>query len=66
MTDRAPMPRFTVRRGIRGFMVWDRERRGPAQLNGQPFIDLRKEEATATKDDLEARFAGIMGLGKVQ
>ena len=47
-------------------MVWDRERRGPAQLNGQPLVHLAKEEAIATKDDLELRFVTTLGAGKPQ
>ena len=67
MTIQPPAPpRFTVRRGTNGFMVWDRERRGPAQLNGQPLVHLAKEEAIATKDDLELRFVTTLGAGKPQ
>jgi hypothetical protein len=35
-------------------MIWDRERRGPAQLNGPSLVHLAKKEAIATKEDLEA------------
>jgi hypothetical protein len=51
MTDE-PMPRFMVRQGTRGFMVWDRETKRPAMFDGRPAVVLTEEQATAIKDKL--------------
>jgi hypothetical protein len=59
MTD--PLPRFMVRRGSRGYMVWDRVLRGPAQINGRLLIGLAKEEADEIRDQLQRYFATNIG-----
>ncbi len=59
MTD--PLPRFMVRQGTRDFMVWDRERRGPAQINNRSMIGLAKEEADILRDQLEVFYATSIG-----
>jgi hypothetical protein len=53
MSDRRPPSRFLVRRGTTGYMVWDRERRGPAEINNRRITRLAKEEADALRDQLE-------------
>ena len=38
-------PRFLVRQGCKGWMVYDRERKGPALVGINPAANLTKEEA---------------------
>ena len=40
-----PAPRFLVREGFKGWMVYDRQRKGPALVGIYPAINLTKEEA---------------------
>lgn len=41
-----PSPRrFLVRQGSKGWMVYDRERKGPAMLGTNPAVNLTKEKA---------------------
>jgi hypothetical protein len=40
MTDEPFLPRYLIRQGTSGLMVWDRHAKGPAKLNGQPAIGL--------------------------
>jgi hypothetical protein len=43
-----------IRRGASpGFMVWDRERKGPAMFNGKPAIGLTEAQAVEIKIELE-------------
>jgi hypothetical protein len=54
MSGKPTPDRFIIRRGAsRGFMVWDRERKGPAMFNGQPAIGLTEGQAVEIKIELE-------------
>jgi hypothetical protein len=53
--DDPPPPyveRYLVRKGIHGWMVWDRQKRGPASTEGRLEIGLTEEKARETKDEL--------------
>ena len=39
------MERYCVRRGIIGWMVWDRERKGPAKVLDRKLIRLTEDQA---------------------
>jgi len=41
----SPPSRFLVRKGYKGWMVYDRERKGPAMLGTDPAVQLTKEQA---------------------
>jgi hypothetical protein len=46
MSNEAPSaPRFLVRQGCEGWMVYDRERKGPALVGTKMAANLTKEEA---------------------
>jgi hypothetical protein len=48
-----PSPlRFIVRQGARDFMVWDRERKGPALFDGHQATGLSAWQAKQIKDQL--------------
>jgi hypothetical protein len=51
MNDPA-LPRYLVRRGIRDWMVWDREIRSPAKLRGAQAIGLTEERAHEIRYEL--------------
>lgn len=38
-------PRFLVRQGYKGWMVYDRQRKGPALVGTNPAVNLTKEKA---------------------
>ena len=61
MSQQQPATRFLVRQGIKGNMVWDRERRGPAQLGDRFLTGLPKEEAAELRDQLERFYATSIG-----
>jgi hypothetical protein len=45
--------RYLVRKGTRGWMVWDRHARKPASLEeGRPAVWLSEEQAQKIKDEL--------------
>jgi len=45
--------RYLVRRGTKGWMVWDRDRREPARVeDGRPVVELSEEQARRIKDEL--------------
>jgi len=50
------LPRFLVRQGTAGFMVWDRRTKAPATLYGQLTTGLTEEEAHKFKDILTERY----------
>jgi predicted RNA-binding Zn-ribbon protein involved in translation (DUF1610 family) len=51
--------RYLVREGSRDFMVWDRQIRGPALVDGHPVVGFSKDEATRIRDALnEPALAG--------
>ena len=46
MSDEISAPsRFLVRQGCKGWMVYDRERKGPAMMGTNPAVNLTKEQA---------------------
>jgi hypothetical protein len=46
MSDKAStQPRFLVRQGSKGWMVYDRHRKGPALVGTNPAVNLTKEQA---------------------
>jgi hypothetical protein len=49
-----PAPRFLVRQGCKGWMVYDRERKGPALVGTNPAASLTKEEAEHIQQTLTA------------
>ena len=42
----SPPSRFLVRQGTKGWMVYDRQRRGPAMIGTSLAADLTKEQAS--------------------
>jgi hypothetical protein len=44
--------RFMVRQGQHGLMVWDRQAKGPATINGRLAIGLTDEQAADIKTEL--------------
>ena len=53
VTGAAILPRYLVRMGSKGWMVWDRQRREPARLEGgRPVIELSEERAREIRDEL--------------
>jgi hypothetical protein len=55
MSNEAPSaPRFLVRQGCKGWMVYDRERKGPALVGTDPAANLTKEEAEHIQRTLTA------------
>ena len=54
MTGQTPyLSRYLVRMGNKGWMVWDRQRREPARLEGgRPVIELTEEQAREISDEL--------------
>ena len=58
MSDKAStQPRFLVRQGCKGWMVYDRQRKGPALVGTNPAVNLTKEQA----DQIEQRLAAEWG-----
>ena len=56
MTDKEPPPpRFLVRQGCKGWMVYDRHRKGPALVGTSPQASLTKEEAERIQRSLTAK-----------
>jgi hypothetical protein len=53
----AAMPRFTTRRGTLGLMVWDREAKGPARINGRFATGLTPEQAVQIEAALRFYYA---------
>jgi hypothetical protein len=54
MSGKPNPDRSMIRRGASpGFMVWDRERKGPAMFNGKPAIGLTEAQAVEIKIELE-------------
>ena len=50
MSDKAPpAPRFLVRQGSKGWMVYDRERKAPALVGTDPAVNLTKQQADQIK-----------------
>jgi hypothetical protein len=57
MSNEAPSARrFLVRQGCKGWMVYDRERKGPALVGTNPAANLTKEEAEHIQRELAAKW----------
>jgi hypothetical protein len=57
--DKASLPsRFLVRQGAKGWMVYDRQRRGPAMIGTSLVVNLTKEQANSIKQMLTAEWEG--------
>jgi hypothetical protein len=57
MSNEAPSaPRFLVRQGCKDWMVYDRERKGPALVGTNPAANLTKEEAEHIRRALTANW----------
>ncbi len=50
-------PRFLVRQGSKGWMVYDRQRKGPAVVGIHPAVNLAKERAVEIERTLTAQWA---------
>jgi hypothetical protein len=58
MSDNAPpLPRFLVRQGSKGWMVYDRDRKAPAMVGTNPAINLTKEQANQIELRLAAEWS---------
>ena len=56
MSNEAPAARrFLVRQGCKGWMVYDRERKGPALVGTDPAANLTKQEAEDIQRTLSAK-----------
>lgn len=59
MTDKNSLPpRFLVREGSKGWMVYDRQRKGPAMVGTKPMVNLTKEQASQIEWKLTAESEG--------
>jgi hypothetical protein len=58
------LERYLVRMGSKGWMVWDRQARAPARLEGgRPVIELTEEQAREIRDELNKNHIADGGLG---
>ena len=59
MSDNASsLSRFLVRQGSKDWMVYDRQRRGPAMVGTNPAVNLTKEQASHIARTLTAEWEG--------
>ena len=57
----SPPPRFLVRQASKGWMVYDRQRRGPATVGTSLAVNLTKEQAEHIERTLmDEREGGII------
>ncbi|QHO78329.1 hypothetical protein ACH79_42825 [Bradyrhizobium sp. CCBAU 051011] len=54
----SPPSRFLVRQGCKGWMVYDRQRKGPAMIGTSLAVDLTKEQANRIERMLMAEQEG--------
>ena len=54
----SPPSRFLVRQGTKGWMVYDRQRRGPAMVGTSEAVNLTKERANLVERMLMAEWEG--------
>ena len=52
----SPPSRFLVRQGCKGWMVYDRQRKGPALVGTNPAANLTKEQAEEIERRLTANW----------
>jgi hypothetical protein len=55
--QRRPCRRFMIRQGQRGLMVWDREAKGPAKIDGRQAVGLTEQQAADIKTELTQSYA---------
>lgn len=59
MSDKASLPpRFVVRQGCKGWMVYDRQRKAPAMVGTDPAVNLTKQRANHIERMLMAEWKG--------
>jgi hypothetical protein len=57
VTDEPHLPGFLVRRGAtRGWMVWDRQTKGPAKYEGRTAVELPEDRAREIRDELTLHY----------
>ena len=56
----SPAFRFLVRKGCKGWMVYDRQRKGPAIVGTDPAVNLTKERANQIERILMAQSEGLL------
>lgn len=57
----SPPSRFLVRQGFKGWMVYDRQRKGPAMVGTSLAVNLTKEQAERIERTLmDKRESGII------
>ena len=54
----SPQSRFLVRQGTKGWMVYDRQRRGPAMVGTREAVNLTKDQASRIERMLTADWEG--------
>lgn len=54
----SPPSRFLVRQGGKGWMVYDRQRKGPAVVGTSLAVNLTKEQANRIEQMLRAAWEG--------
>jgi hypothetical protein len=57
IANAAPVGRFMIRQGQDGLMVWDREAKGPAKIDGRRAICLTEQQAADIKTELMEFYA---------
>src|ERR1700747_2394726 len=61
MDKTPPAPRSFVRQGSKNWLVYDRQRKGPALIGTNPAVDLPKERAEQLPRRLGAGWEGTRG-----
>ena len=56
----SPPSRFLVRQGSKGWMVYDRQRKGPAMVGTDPAVNLTKGQADQIERTLMAQSEGLL------
>jgi hypothetical protein len=57
IANAVPVGRFMMRQGLRGLMVWDREAKGPAKIDGRQAVGLSEQQAGDIKIELTQFYA---------
>jgi hypothetical protein len=62
--EQSPPSRFLVRQGSNGWMVYDRQRKGPAMIgsNLEPVVNLTKEGAVRIQRSLTGAALPTVGM----
>lgn len=56
MADKDAAPRFVTRQGNKGWMVYDRQQKGPALVGTDLAVHLTKEQASHLQEALAAEW----------